>query len=370
MSRAKGKDLVLIVEDSEYMRKYLSALLDKVYEVKTAEDGEEGFKMALKYLPSLVLTDILMPKLDGFGLLEKLRKNKTTKNVPVILLTGHADQQSIIKGIEMGADDCITKPVVEKELLARVKNYLELFRSRQKELKDELRHEKKINRQKDDFIEIVGHELRTPLTCLSGYIQLLDSMIEKHDSIKHEYVKRSKDQIGVLKTLVNDLLNITKMQTGQLEYNFVKSEAYRFVELTLKKIQHNFPSHQLIMNGSGKAMILVDQKRLQQVLVNYISNAVKYSPDSESVEVEIINNDFEVEVCIKDTGIGIPEDQMKHLSKKFYRVDHKNVSGLGLGLYICSEIIKMHKGETWAESVQGEGSIFCFSLPVIKNTRQ
>lgn len=359
------KDLILIVEDSEYMRACLVGLLENNYSIKTAGNGEEALEVIKEGRPSLIISDIMMPKMDGFQLLNILRADAKARHIPFILLTGRTEEQSIVEGFEAGADDYLTKPVRPKELMARVKTHLDLYKSRQKILKNKLKYEKKLNKKKDEFIEIASHELKTPLTCLSGYIQLLEALAEDGNvNTRVEYIKKSRDMVGIMAGLVNDLLNVTKMQAGQLDYELTEFKFYQFVEDTVDKIRAAYPSHKIILSGVNGSAVMGDKERLEQVIINYISNAVKYSPDSDAIEIGVEINNGYVQTFVKDTGIGIPKSKMKHLFKRFYRVDHKKVSGIGLGLYICSEIIKRHGGKTWAESVLDKGSKFYFSLPI------
>ena len=363
--KSHTKDQILIVEDSEYMRACLVGLLENDYEIHTAANGKEAMALIRNHRPSLILSDIMMPEMDGFELLQKLRGDSKTKHIPFILLTGRTEENSIVEGFEAGADDYLTKPVRQKELMARVKTHLELHRSRQQILKNKLKYEKKLNKKKDEFIEIASHELKTPLTCLSGYIQLLEATAEDGDvESRVEYVRKSRDMVDTMSRLINDLLNVTKMQAGQLDYKFTEIGFYQFIESTIVKIQDAYPSHKILLSGDNGATVKADRERLEQVVINYISNAVKYSPHSDKVEVCVQNVNGYVQASVEDTGVGIPKDKMKHLFKRFYRVDHKKVSGIGLGLYICSEIIKNHGGEAWAESVHKKGSKFFFSIPV------
>lgn len=367
MKDTERKDLILIAEDSAYMRRYLTDLLLEKYDVKVAGDGKEAFQLATELCPSLILSDLIMPVADGFELLKMVRSHEKIAHIPFIFITSLTDEKSIIKGLEAGADDYLTKPVRYQELMVRIKTHLELYHFRRKALLDALEAEKAGNRKKDEFIEIASHELKTPLTCLNGYLQLLDDPELTDNELKQLYIKKSRDHLKVMTNLVHYLTNITKIRAEQALKDFTRIDIFEFIEDEVKKIQDTYTSHKIMVKGNKGLTVEADKHRLEQVLVNYISNAVKYSPEAELVDIVVKDNGSGyAEVLVKDYGIGIEKDKVNNLFTRFYRVDPINSSGFGLGLYLSSEIIKKHGGRTWAESTFGAGSKFYFKIPLVK----
>jgi PAS domain S-box-containing protein len=229
-------------------------------------------------------------------------------------------------------------------------------------------HEQKTsNERKDEFIGIASHELKTPLTSVKAYVQLLESILkENSDENVNTYIRKANMHINRLDNLIRDLLDVSKVQSGKLSLQVSRFDFDDFATECIENCRLGTKTHKIIMEGAANAAIEGDKFRLEQVFTNYISNAIKYSPKSDKVLVRISSNSEEVTVAISDLGIGIAKDKISHLFQRFYRVeDHAyRFQGLGLGLYISSEIIKRHNGKVWAESEEGKGSTFCFSLPV------
>lgn len=225
-----------------------------------------------------------------------------------------------------------------------------------------------LEKRRDEFVGIASHELKTPLTSMKIFAQILQKNLEKRgDKQPLYFVNRMSTQIGKLITLVNDLLNISKIQTGKLE---LRSELFDLDELitqTIIDFQHAHDTHQIIKTGKTTKKIYGDRDRLEQVLINLITNAIKYSPKSDKIIVSSFENQDTVTVSVRDFGISIPKEHYQRIFERFYRISNKHeetTSGLGIGLYISSEIIKRHKGAIWVESKKGKGSTFYFSLPI------
>lgn len=227
---------------------------------------------------------------------------------------------------------------------------------------------KQFQQQKDNFLGIASHELKTPLTSLKLYSQFLEKNLRKQDDHKNADVARKMDdQINKLTGLVNDLLDVTKIQNGKILLN--KAD-FDFDELVTEIIdeQQMDTNHKIKLTAEAIGIIYADRHRISQVMSNLISNAIKYSPASDSIEVSTSKTkDNHVLFAVKDFGIGIPEDKKDKVFEQYYRVSgskEHTFPGLGLGLYISSEIIKRSGGRIFVNSVEGKGSVFCFEIPV------
>ena len=218
--------------------------------------------------------------------------------------------------------------------------------------------------RKDEFIGIASHELKTPLTTIKGYMDLL-SMTENAQPQKL-YVQKTLDSLKKLENLIKDLLDVSKIQSGQLELNITEFDIDTLLNETVSAIQMVSPNHQIIRKGdTGHQLIHADRQRIEQVLINLLSNAVKYSPGEKEVFVYSKLTEKELVINIRDFGNGVPVEEQGNIFERFYRTKELSVhvSGFGLGLYICRDIINRHNGRIGVES-NGKGSVFYFSLPL------
>jgi len=237
-----------------------------------------------------------------------------------------------------------------------------------KELRQYTRELEVMNKQKDEFMSLASHELKTPLTSAKAYIQLLTRMVEPEHS-GHNFIGRAILSINRLENLINDLLDVSKIKEGKLTYN---AETVRFNEVianSIENVQQLTTSHTIVLLETEDVFVMGDRIRLEQVLNNFLTNAVKYSPDAKHVEVSSAVKENRLVVAVKDFGIGIPEESIKRLSERYFRLDNSSMRfpGLGIGLFVASEILKRHEGRMWIESEVGKGSTFFFDLPISRD---
>lgn len=228
---------------------------------------------------------------------------------------------------------------------------------------------KRLQRQKDDFLGIASHELKTPVTSMKGYVQVLEHMLlAEGNTHAAALVGKMDRQVNRLTSLIGDLLDVTKMATGKLQFNDRSFDLKVLVEESIDELQPSVLRHKLIKELSGTTNVFGDRERIAQVITNLITNAVKYSPDADKVVIKMQTLNNEVVISVQDFGIGIAAADLEKVFKQFYRVEGDRQStypGLGLGLFICSEILKRQGGRIWANSTEGEGSVFYFSLPIV-----
>lgn len=224
---------------------------------------------------------------------------------------------------------------------------------------------RKLMTQKDDFISVASHELKTPVTTLKATLQLITKY---QDGQKPELLKKLIGQANKgtekLNSLITDLLDTNRITEGQLKIN--KTE-FRLAEMLGECCQHirNVSTHQVILKGDMQILVYADEQQIEQVVVNFVNNAVKYAPDSKEIIVELSRIDHGARISVTDKGPGIPPEKLPHVFDRYYRVDHSGIqfSGLGLGLYISAEIIKKHGGQIGVDSLLGSGSTFWFTIP-------
>ena len=223
---------------------------------------------------------------------------------------------------------------------------------------------KTLNTLKDEFIGVAGHELRTPITTIKGYLQLMDEHAEPGAS--KDFLGKALRQVNKLNRLIGDLLDVSKIQAGKLQYDMIACRLLPLVKDSVETVRQIHPTHSIeCILPAEDFVISADGAKIEQVLINFLTNAVKYSPDNDKIVLTVKKEGNKALVSVKDYGIGIPQQHLEHIFHRYFRVNPVNqVSGLGIGLYISKEIIGRHGGAIWAESKEAEGSVFYFSLPL------
>jgi two-component system sensor histidine kinase/response regulator len=368
--------MILIVDDKSENIIALKRILEKhQFEVDSALSGEEALKKVLKNNYDLIILDVQMPGLDGFEVAESISGYSKTKDIPIIFLSAvNVNKQFISKGYASGGRDYMVKPFDPDVLVLKVKTFIKLYeqtcalQNMQQVLVEEIEFRKQAERTKDEFITMASHELKTPLTSIKGYMQMVDRSVDRDlkDDAK-KYLERTRQQLEKLNILIDDLLDTSKIASGKLEFKNRIYDIDPIIENSVDIIRQTYPSHQIIKTGTAGVKVYGDQIRIEQVILNYLTNAIKYSPNSTEIlfDVSLLSCD-EVLINITDSGIGIPKDKQEQLFTKFYRVEESSnrFQGLGMGLYICAEIIKRHHGRYGVDSEPGRGSSFYFTLPV------
>jgi signal transduction histidine kinase len=233
-------------------------------------------------------------------------------------------------------------------------------------MRDNLR---RYEQRKDDFIKMASHELKTPVTTIKGYVQLLQTRVQDKDLFLADSLATIDRQVSKLTKLIIDLLDATRIETGQLP---IRKESFHINEVLnalAKDVGTVSTSHKIVMHQYADALVHADKDRIAQVFSNLVDNAIKYSPGSSSIIIDVNADDDMVTVAIKDSGIGIAAGEEDKIFERFYRVNGHSEStypGFGIGLYIVKEIVSLHYGNVWVKSEKGKGSTFFVSLPVYK----
>ena len=228
-------------------------------------------------------------------------------------------------------------------------------------------HKKMLQKQKDDFMNMASHEMKTPVAVMKGYVSMIQESLEQKEETKKELnlIGKLNNQVNRLTSLINDLLDITRIESGKIEYN---KEQFMFDELVQETIESIRPiaKQKIEVTGSSEKMVKADRDRIGQVIINFLTNAMKYSPGKEDIIVSIKEEKGQVQVSVQDFGVGIDEKNKELIFDRYFRATEHSSStpGLGLGLYISAQIIERHNGHIRVESVIGDGAVFSFSLPV------
>jgi len=366
--------MILIVDDRpENLISLQKVLQAHSFEVDTASSGEEALKKVLKNSYVLIILDVQMPDMDGFEVAETISGFSKAKDTAIIFLSAvNTELKFITKGYLSGGLDYITKPVDINVLLLKIKTFYRIYEQNRKlnevqeKLLEEIEFRKQAEHKKDEFISIASHELKTPLTSVKGYIQLLQRSLNRDDkTMAQNHLEKASTQLEKLNELIVDLLDISKIESGKMKFNMKSFYADNMVNNAIEMLQQSNPDFKISKLGKTDEMIFGDEMRLEQVVINFITNAIKYAPGTNQVNVTTHIKDEKLYLAVKDFGIGISKEQQHKIFDKFYRVeDNSNrFNGLGIGLYICSEIINRHGGTIGVNSVPDEGSEFYFIIP-------
>ena len=489
---------VLWADDNADMRHYVARILGEQFEVESVADGEAAWNAACARPPDVIVSDVMMPKLDGFGLLKKIRQDSRLRDTPVIFLSARAGEGERIDGMLGGATDYLSKPFSARELIARVQANTEIVRLRRdreqynveqenlframangapailwttipggictflsqgwydltgqtpevaldfgwldaihpddrehaaqifrnaeekrepftidyrvccrdgkyrwaadtghprfaddgeflgyigsvvdvhqrRTAEDELRE---ADRRKDEFLATLAHELRNPLAPIRTGLELIKRNKTDSDSVEATCTTMQR-QINQLITLVNDLMDVSRITRGRLPLNKCLVELGDVIHSAVEATQEQFNNagHQLLISVPDYPLpIDGDPNRLAQVISNLLSNAAKYTPDGGEIQLEVLENNGWVVLRIKDNGIGIPVDMQQRIFDMFAQVDNpleKHFSGLGIGLTLVKSLLELHGGGIDVESKGiSHGSEFIVKLPLARESRQ
>ena len=229
---------------------------------------------------------------------------------------------------------------------------------------------RELARQKDEFIGIASHELKTPVTSIKAYAQLLHRQLSRSgESAAADLVARMDTQLNRLTELIHDLLDVSRIEAGEIQFNIGAFDLDQLVDDVIAEIRPTTDGRRIIRDGRANAHVRGDRERTGQVLTNLLTNAIKYSPQSEPIIVHTASDGQDITVGVQDFGVGIAPEDHQRVFDRFYRAggpERETFPGLGLGLFISAEIIRRQRGRIWVESVPGKGALFRFTLPVVK----
>jgi signal transduction histidine kinase len=370
---------VLVADDNADMRDYLVRLLRPHWRVEAAADGAAALASARRARPDLIVTDVMMPKVDGFGLLQAIRSDRKLADVPVIMLSARAGEEARVEGLHAGADDYLIKPFSARELVARIRVHLEGARATRK-IEDQARQLKEAtveaeraralaesaNRSKDEFLAMLGHELRNPLSPILTALQVM--RMRGADSREQALIER---QMGHVMRLVDDLLDISRITRGKIDLRKSRVELSQVVvhglEIASPLLEQRRQRVDLDVDGDGFPLH-VDPDRMGQVVANLLTNAAKYSERGTTIHVRAEGDGQRVRLRVRDEGIGIAPDMLHRVFDVFYQEPQsldRSKGGLGLGLAIVRSLVDLHGGTVSARSDgPGQGSEFIVELPL------
>lgn len=377
--QAQNNINILIVDDRpENLLVLEEILLQDNRNFFKATSGNQALKWVLDKNIGLVLLDVQMPEMDGFEVASLLKANPNTSDIPIIFITALSKEEHyIVKGLETGAIDYLTKPLNADIVRAKVKVFEELWLTREQQ-KNQLAELKRlnteltaVNKQKDYLLGMASHDLRNPVAAISQICDLIFPEIEADVSPQNfemlQYIKKSSDY---MLTLLSDLLDVAKIQSGKLVIHPKRININDYAENICKLNQFiaGRKNIQIELEKDFKqAEVFFDGVRIEQVVNNLISNAIKFSPADSRIVLRFYADASLLRVSVKDEGPGIPEQEQAKLFQAFQRLSVQPTGGeksTGLGLAISYSIVKQHNGELQVNSAPGKGSEFYFSIPV------
>lgn len=383
---AASRIRVLLVDDqfiiAEALRRMLAGEPDIDYCYQP--DPMQAIATALSWAPTVILQDLVMPQVDGFALLEQLRTHPELRQVPVIVLSSKEDPQLKAQGFSLGANDYLVKWPDRIELLARVRAHSTAYLSQrerdaafralaesQQQLARANADLQRMARLKDEFVATVSHELRTPLTSIQGSLSLLaEGMAGELPAPAKKLVGIAGNSCERLVRMINDLLDIERIESGKMEFALHVQSLDAIVEQAVVSMQGYAAQYQVEIKPDtvdASVRVRADRDRLIQVLINLLSNAIKFSPPGSQVQLTTHAADGLVRISVIDRGEGLPDDFRDRIFQKFAQADAGDArrrGGTGLGLSICKRIVEEHGGRIDFESVYGQGASFHVELPL------
>ena len=374
---------VLVVDDHPGSLRLLTAILDEAdYNVIAGTHSAKALELINNHSPDIILLDVMMPGMDGFTLCKKIKSNPDLSDIPLIFLTSLSQKEDIIAGFNAGGNDYIIKPFNRLELLARVRNHLHLYDTL-KENKRLIRLSEAASRSKTEFLASMSHEIRTPLNSIIGMAEVLASTALTSE--QREYVKISRSAGENLLEIINDILDLSKIEAGQSTLESVDFHLPSLLNsvvsiLSIRAAEQNtqlgIDIHPDVPTGINS-----DPTRLRQILINLAGNGLKFTENGTVTITVGVGSQNKLLFSIKDNGIGIPQDKQKLIFESFTQADSlttRKYGGTGLGLTICKKLTAIMKGSIWLKSSPGEGSTFFFTcsflpalsspLPAVDNT--
>ena len=364
------KNSVLVVDDEGSNILALTHILSPDYTVYAAKNGENAIEAAKKYLPDVILLDIIMPEMDGYTVLAALKDSDTMGNIPVIFITGLSNAADEEKGLSLGAADYISKPFSPAIVKLRVLNQIKIINQTRLIIAKETAE--KSSRQRSEFMSRMSHEMRTPMNAIMGMTTLAKSAAETEK--RDDMLDKINDASGHLLKLIDDVLDMSDIEDNKLRLSVSEFSFAVMIREILNKANPDIKAKQQSLttdiDPSIPDTLIGDERRLTQVILNLLSNASKFTPEQGSIQIgahvrEVEDETLTLRIEIIDNGIGMSAEQQLRLFIPFEQADggiDRKFGGAGLGLAISKHIVMLMGGEISVESKPGKGSKFILTI--------
>ena len=362
--------LVLVVEDDKLTHRLLQRFLEKAdMRYIGVETPHQAFELLENEAPDLILSDIQMPEMDGIAFCAKLRKTERFKDVPLIFFTSLQDMDTMSRAFDSGANDYVVKPIRQVEVVSRAKRHIREYLQKKEAARkiETLNHQ---NESKNRFLGVASHDLRNPLVSIRGMSHFLSSQQfgELNESQK-EMVATIVEASEAMLKLVEDLLDISKIESGQIKTN---KEAHRLGDVARYAITLHQPTASnkqialQLVNECGEPTLDIDKTLINRVIDNLVSNAIKFSPANTTITVRLHEEADSINLSIEDQGPGIPPDEFDKLFREFGKTSNLPTAGessSGIGLFVSQRIAKSHGAEILARNLEQGGACFSLKFP-------
>ena len=363
---------ILIVDDVVSNVLLLKILLtNEKFQVCTASNGNMCIEMAKSEHPDLILLDVMMPDLNGFDTAVILKKSPETQEIPIIFLTALNNPSDLVKGFQVGANDFLTKPFNKEELVMRVMHQIQLVAAKRIIVRQNEELKRTIS-NRDKMYSVIAHDLRSPMASIRMVLNLAVNVVPK-DVVGEEIfglLDKANRESEETHDLLDNLLKWTKSQTGRLSVvyqdlaldDIVPGVVDIFKMIAeMKKIELKY------LPAEEQLTVHADNDMIKTVIRNFLSNAIKFTPEGKAIEVFYKREGDFARVCVRDHGVGIAPDRVEnifHTGETTYGTGGEE--GSGLGLQLCQDFARKNGGDAQVESTLGEGSTFSFTIPLTK----
>jgi signal transduction histidine kinase len=371
---------ILVVDDMEMNRSILHDLIITMgHEPLLAENGEAALKRLETDEPDLVLLDIMMPGIDGYQVLERMKQDDHWRNIPVIMITAVDEMDSAARCIQQGADDYLTKPFDPILLKARIVSSLGKKRAHDREqdlfskLEGSYEELKAIEQARDSLANMIVHDLNNPLTIISATCSLTQSLAEM-GSLKGDTLSENLSTIGdacvEMMRLIRGILDVSKLENGEMAVHLDRVEVTEMIERVVKRSQKQAEIEGLTLRYTlpeFPVVVQADKELLSRIIQNLVSNAIKHNVEGVLIELGVELCEGECVIYVRDNGMGIRRQDLDRIFDKFFQVAVRSEGkkyGVGMGLSFCKMATQAQKGRIWVESEEGEGAVFYVAFPL------
>jgi two-component system sensor histidine kinase/response regulator len=362
---------ILVADDErQFMELSMEALrnLNEDFEIIGAPNGKVAYELATKKQPDLILLDWQMPEMSGVEALGKLKENETTKDIPVIMITGLSEPRNIEHALGKGAHDYLTKPFDKLELQARVKSalreydYLQQIKTQQDELKQ-------LNNLKDRIFSIISHDLRTPMAAVTMFVDMLTKNVEMFDAeMIRDIGGDLQESVQNASFLLDNLLKWAQSQMENLNIFVQEINIAEALRADIRLLQNGMKSKNInfIVEIPEGLSAQADSDSMSFIIRNLLSNSLKFTPNEGEIKLFARQNtDGKIRISVQDTGVGMSQEDLDKLfgtSTHFTTHGTDGEIGTGLGLLLCKEFAEKNEGNLSVKSELGKGTIFTLEL--------
>lgn len=365
------KPYILAVDDEQLNLELLRFILERNnYQFEGTSDDDYFFQLLEKRKPDLILLDVIMPRIEGFELCEKIKGFRKYKDIPIIFLTGKVNVKDKVKGFEVGGVDYVTKPFNEQELIARIQTHVELIRAKN-QIEEQAKNLKQSNDLKDRMFSIIGHDLRSPLSAAKLKMDFIMRGIinPKDDKFLDETVFDLLKTMDEALNLLQNLLGWAKSESDQIQVIPEKLNINELVEQTFRLLKLGSDHKKIEMQNNVPIDVFAyaDNNMIKTVLRNILSNAIKFTPVEGIIKINSKLRKNKLVIEIEDNGNGIPKEDIKKIlnpNEHFSKLGTEKEPGTGLGLILCQNFVQKNGGTLKIRSEVGKGSTFYFDLPL------